>query len=461
MNFLNRKNQITKQTNKNKISKGEKHMKNTKLKVLVVTLAVCLLAMGSLSTLAWFTAEDEVTNNFLIADSEDDADEIFSINVWEKDDEGNVYDDEGITYPDIQPGDDLYKEVNIENTGYYDQYVRATVTITGAVAWYDVFDEEFFALKNFATDLNANFVVDRIEFNLDTNEIIYTLYYNNILKSGEVVNLFTNINITTALDQYQAAALSGEFDINVKAEAVQTANVKDNAKDSFAYVNMGKDSGEFLVVTTATGAKRGMKAGILDGIPVDVSFDFTDGEDDTLDLTELDVPYVENFGTLEVIGGTAKVGSADHYGFITKGADAETVINGTEITSNGGGIGVTSGASVIFNDGSVNVTTTITNPRYVFYVDGEGSEVVINDGKFDFAVKTLKRAYVYAGAGTTVTINGGTFGTASTRTAAILGSGTVVIKGGTFGFNPSAWVDAANYDVNYDATAKTWTVVAK
>ena len=462
---------LSKQKNKNKISKGEKHMKNTKLKVLVVTLAVCLLAMGSLGTLAWFTAEDEVTNQFLIADSDDDADGIFSIDVWEDATSEDTSDEEkiqnGIEFKDIQPGDNRYKEVNIENTGYYDQYVRATVTITGADVWFEVFEEVFFDLENFATDLNSDFVVDRTEANFDANVIIYTLYYNNILKSGEVVNLFTNINICNKLDQEQAAMLAeNRFNINVKAEAVQTANVGDNAIEAFKTVGMYNEAGDHIVITHKDSAKKTFAVATEDGfalfndLPVDVTFDFTEKYTDQGD--DLKADYVQNLGTLEVIGGTAVVGTAGDYGFITQGADAETVINGTEITSNGGGIGVNSGASVIFNDGSLNVTATTTNPRYVFYVVG-GSEVVINDGEFNFTAKANKRAYIYAEAGSTVTINGGTFGTASTRsgyTAGILGNGTVVIKGGTFGFNPTTWV-AEGYEAIYDDAAKTWTVVAE
>ena len=87
--------------------------------------------------------------------------------------------------------------------------------------------------------------------------------------------------------------------------------------------------------------------------------------------------------------------------------------------------------------------------------------LTINDGEFDFANKPLKRAYVYAGAGTTVYINGGTFGTAADRDgyrAGILGDGTVVITGGTFGFDPTNWV-AAGYEAVQNGA--TWTVQAK
>lgn len=451
--------------------KGDNNM--SKRKIFIAALAVCLVAIISLGTLAWFTDEDQVTNNFHIANSDDTADEIFSIEVWERDTIGGDPVDT-ITYPDVQPGDDWYKEVNIENTGYYAQYVRATVTITGADVWYDVFDEAFFGLDKFATDLNTkDFYVDRIEFNADNNTIAYTLYYNDILVSAEeaaagngnnVVTLFTNVHIADLLDQYQAAELVGnKFNINVKAEAVQTENVPADAKEAFAYVDMGRDSGNFFVADTSEGAEK-LEA-ILTGKENTAYLYFNTKESVSLDFSEtnesVDATFVKNIGELEVIGGTANVGTSTDYGFIAEGTDAKTIINGTDIVSNGGGIGATSGAKVEFNDGRLTVEATTTNPRYNFYVVGAGSELTINGGEFDFTSKTLKRAYIYADAGTTVTINGGNFGNASTRsgyTAGILGEGTVVITGGTFGFDPSAWV-ASGYVATENAGV--WTVTAQ
>ena len=59
-------------------------MKMTKKKVFVIALAICLVAIISMGTLAWFNAQDAVTNDFMIADSDDDTpNEIFSVDVWE------------------------------------------------------------------------------------------------------------------------------------------------------------------------------------------------------------------------------------------------------------------------------------------------------------------------------------------------------------------------------------------
>ena len=56
----------------------------SKKKILSLALVLILVASISFGTLAWFSDADEVTNDFLVAGSEDkDPDEIFSVDVWE------------------------------------------------------------------------------------------------------------------------------------------------------------------------------------------------------------------------------------------------------------------------------------------------------------------------------------------------------------------------------------------
>ncbi|MBR6793391.1 MAG: hypothetical protein IKM48_03405 [Clostridia bacterium] len=168
---------------------------------------------------------------------------------------------------------------------------------------------------------------------------------------------------------------------------------------------------------------------------------------------------VENFGEATLNNVEINAGSPAQYGITSKGEDAILVLNDVEYATAGGGIGATDGAEVIFNSGKLDLNTKSTSGRYLFYAEGAGSEITINGGTFDFdKTQNQKRAYVYAGAGTTVTINSGTFGKASTRsgyTAGILGGGTVIIKGGTFGFDPTTWV-ADGYKV--EKVNDTWTV---
>ena len=163
--------------------------------------------------------------------------------------------------------------------------------------------------------------------------------------------------------------------------------------------------------------------------------------------------------TIDLDGATANVATEKDYGFIAEN-NSELTLTDVNVIANGGAVGAIGGSKVTFNSGSINVTSTTTNPRYLFYVTGNGSEVTINGGDFSFTSVTLKRAYIYAGAGTKVVVNGGNFGKASTRsgyTAGILGEGEVVITGGTFKFNPSTWV-ADGYEAIQNGD--TWTVSA-
>ena len=199
-----------------------------KKKVFVTALAICLVAILSMGTLAWFNAQDEVTNKFMIADSDDDTpDEIFSVDVWENTPDGEK-DQDGYEYTDILPGDTLKKEARVENTGYYDQYVRVTVTISDAQAWIDALGANFSVADVFDGFVAADW--NHIWNNMNgattiPENFVYVMYYKNIVKPGDVINVFNNVKIPTSLTREEAVAFGGNFDITVKAEAVQTENV--------------------------------------------------------------------------------------------------------------------------------------------------------------------------------------------------------------------------------------------
>ena len=228
-------------------------MKFSKSKVVALALAVCLIAILSMGSLAWFTDDDSVTNDFYIAGSEDqDPDEVFSIDVWEDadaDDNGEAKIQDGIQYNAILPGDDLYKEVNLENTGAYEQYVRAIVTVSDASIWQQLHGEVYVPLNKIATDLNAKFETWSIEYNTTEDTLTYVLYFEDILPAAgqDTVTLFTNIAIPEAMTRDQAAAMAGGFVIAVKAEAVQTEHVGDTAAEAFETVNMAIAAGNSTI----------------------------------------------------------------------------------------------------------------------------------------------------------------------------------------------------------------------
>ena len=223
-----------------------------KKKVLVAALAVCLIAILSFSTLAWFTDSDDVTNQFHVATSDDQTpDDIFSVDVKERiDTDGDgEYDttvdvgdvpDGGYDYEDIYPSAELVKWPIVKNTGAYDQYVRVKVTVDNAKAWMDML------AKYQITDLTVIFKgyddskwirVDAPAYDAAADTITYTYYLDRVLTPEEEETLFTHVVIPYQLTQEDMAQFAnGMFTMDIVAEAVQADNTGANAQEAFALV---------------------------------------------------------------------------------------------------------------------------------------------------------------------------------------------------------------------------------
>lgn len=212
-----------------------------KKKLLSLALVVIMIAVLSFGTLAWFNDSDSVKNEFHIATSDDpsDPDDIFSVDLWEKTPGGDK-DQDGHSYEAILPGSNLKKEVNVENTGAYDQYIRVVVTLSDGKAWLKV--------------LGAGYDLDSIFFGHDESkwtrsvgtivgdEIIYVYYLNEKLAPTKTATLFTNVKIPTFLTQEDMAKLGGGFELTIRADAIQTENLGDGvdtAAEAFAAANWG------------------------------------------------------------------------------------------------------------------------------------------------------------------------------------------------------------------------------
>ena len=231
--------------------------KNTKKKLFVVAVAVCLIAILSFSTLAWFSDSHSVENEFHMAGDADTPEEIFSIGVWEPvDEDGNGIIDEdekkdGEEYYDILPGGKYPKQPHVENTGSYDAYIRMSVTVTNADAWIAALNNKLGGANGY--DL-ANLFLGHDEtkwtryeegkYDANANTYTMTFYYNDILIPGAEAYLFTHVQIPGELTQNDMVYLGGTFNINVKADAVQTLNLGDGvdtAYEAFAVVEATQD----------------------------------------------------------------------------------------------------------------------------------------------------------------------------------------------------------------------------
>lgn len=227
----------------------------SKKKLLSLSLVIIMIAILSFGTLAWFNDSDNVTNKFHVATSDDpsDPDDIFSVDVWEKVDTdgdgvadtvnpGQDADGGEAVFENILPGSKYIKEPIIENTGAYDQYIRVVVTLSDAKAWMEILGAGY--------DLSTIFLGHdetlwtRDKGSVEGDNLVYVYYLNQKLEPGEAnaVTLFTHVQIPTSLTQQDMAKLAGGFELNIRADAIQTENLGegvDTAKEAFAVVNWG------------------------------------------------------------------------------------------------------------------------------------------------------------------------------------------------------------------------------
>jgi predicted ribosomally synthesized peptide with SipW-like signal peptide len=209
-----------------------------KRKTLIVAVAVCLAAILAFGTLAFFSANDDITNTFMVAQYDPEnpptADDLFSVKVYETKDGEET--EEGITYENIKPGDVLSKDPTVENTGRYDQYIRVNVTVTNAKAWqaacakHDITNLATI-FDGFENDLWTRY--DAPVYNEEADTLTYTYYYNGVLAPEESVTLFKTVTIPETFDNADMASLA-YFQLSVSADAIQADNTGDNAHDAFA-----------------------------------------------------------------------------------------------------------------------------------------------------------------------------------------------------------------------------------
>ena len=213
----------------------------SKKKLLSLSLVAIMIATWSLSSLAWFNDSDSVKNEFHIASSGDasDPDNIFSVDLWENTPDGDK-DQDGHSYDKILPGSELKKTVTVENTGAYDQYIRVVVSLNKGQAWFDVLGRGYDLSTIFKGHDESKWT--RSVGTLSGDTITYVYYLNEILAPTDTAELFTDVVIPEHLTQEDMAKLGGAFELNIRADAIQTENLGegvDTAAEAFAAANWG------------------------------------------------------------------------------------------------------------------------------------------------------------------------------------------------------------------------------
>lgn len=216
-----------------------------KKNLFIIAIAACLVAIVACGSLAYFTGSSTVTNKFMVASSDDPQpgpgpDEIFGISLTETTPEGGET-DEGNTYDNIEPGTVVDKKPVIKNTGKFDQWVRITLTLTKGDKWLAA-DDSFTAANLFdklvAGNTGSGYVsTDWVRVDPDDvdgdNNLVYTFYYNaRLTPEDDPVALFEKVTVPSCLENDDMKELS-EFNIIIKADAIQADNTGASAKETF------------------------------------------------------------------------------------------------------------------------------------------------------------------------------------------------------------------------------------
>lgn len=209
-------------------------MKMTKKKLAVVSLILCVAAIISMASLAWYTANDSVTNTLSFVTD-------FQMDVYETDENGEKYksgdDTIGHDYTNLHPNQVIHKDPTVENKSTSEaQWIKVSVKVDKLSTWKEVIAE--------GSDLTSIFKeFDASAWSLygtpveNDNAITYTYILNSALAAGNTATLFKSVQIPSNITLAQATELSG-CSIVVTADALQVSELgKNTAKDAWDLVS--------------------------------------------------------------------------------------------------------------------------------------------------------------------------------------------------------------------------------
>lgn len=241
-------------------------MKLNKKKILVVSLVLSLVAILSFGSLAWFNDTASVTNTFKVATSEDsDGQDLFGVLVYENKVNENgkkidgqwVYSNDtpnGNTYERVLPNATYDKTATVTNTGKYDEYIRVCVTFNKGATWLNICNQYGIAPNSIYDVMDGWVLTDTIQPTVENgNQLTYVYYLNRRLEHKTATSLaaktnykrvFEKVTIPAQFTQQDLSYLDGEFNLTVKADAVQAdalpvdviLNDADAAKEAFTAI---------------------------------------------------------------------------------------------------------------------------------------------------------------------------------------------------------------------------------
>lgn len=206
-----------------------------KRNTLLAALVLCLISLLAGSSLAYFTAKDSVTNEFMVAsydpeNPDTDPNTLFSIDVYETNAQGEK-EDVGLTYENIAPGDALPKDPTIKNTGKYDAWVRMSLTFSNASSWKTACaNVEIAELTEIFDNVSGDWECLETQNDEEKDEITYVYYMKEKLAPGASAVLFDGVTVPVEFTLNEMLNLDS-FTLKVSGDAIQEKNTADDAPE--------------------------------------------------------------------------------------------------------------------------------------------------------------------------------------------------------------------------------------
>lgn len=216
-----------------------------KKKLMAIALAVCVVAvLAAGASLAYFTDKTETADNvFTMGNVKITLDETDLT----KDDDSRTA--EGNTYENLYPGMEMVKDPTVHNTGRNDAWVRVIVRVANGAAFMDKFAIAPYAsspLEGLTHGLGVGWQITASTKDTATNDMVYTIVYNTVLKPGESTPaVFEKLYIPATFGNGEMAAITytsannesvNGFTMSIHAEAIQSEGLNaTSCQDAFTH----------------------------------------------------------------------------------------------------------------------------------------------------------------------------------------------------------------------------------
>ena len=488
-------------------------MKRKGLKRIVASAFAIVLSATMLlgATFAYFTDSTSSSNNIIASGNLKvnaywmEGTKNPETDTWTNFESGAIFDNDK-----WEPGYVEAKHVKISNEGNLALKYQLAIVPTGEVSKLaEVIDVYLYEIAN--TDANATQVATR--FDVDATMFVGTL--KDVISKGIVqgsLNAFDDYTTTivlkmqeTANNDYQGLSIGDDFSIQVLAtqftnESDSIDNQYDNgawmpgmqvytAQDLQSAINVGEDIvlmndielADSLVIPAP-------KARSIEPTVIDLNGNTISGTG--LNAEGKKAHVIINYGNLTITGGTIESTGENGGSAIYNSKNATLNLNDASVvgasqsgnawpsyainnygtmTIDNADITSTHGALSLYGDTIINNANVVMNgfggSSHVFYIGGEGTDVVVNDGTYTHN-GNVDGSLAYIMTGTTMTINGGSFYasnggyglatyTGSLRVnggyfanAFLDWGGPISIAGGTFKVKPAEKYLATGYAIN-------------